>query len=379
MGGLLLGAAGMFATLYSPQAILPEIERDFGVRPVVAGLTVSAVVAAIALGALLWGALSDRLGRKRSIELACSLLVIPTAGAAVAPSFELLVAARVLQGACIAGLLVVSVPYMAEVFIPRIGGRAMGYYVASTVVGSLVGRVGVGLVTSAAGWRWGLAGLALVPAAAAVAMRGAPADSPGGGTPTGGPSATPALGSRGLLRAAVGGAALFFTFVGTSTFMSFRMAAQPFGWDTAEISLLYVLWVLGGVGPFAGRAADRIGWERLLLAALLAAMAGMALSLPDALPAVVAGLGLLTVAMFSGVTAAQLGVASAASRSAGRASGVYFTSYYVAGGLGAFLPGFAWEAWGWSGVTAVALAVLATAAAVSCVLPLAPRPLRNKI
>ena len=62
-----------------------------------------------------------------------------------------------------------------------------------------------------------------------------------------------------------------------------------------------------------------------------------------------AGLGLLTVAMFSGVTAAQLGVASAASRSAGRASGVYFTSYYVAGGLGAFVPGFAWEAWGWSG------------------------------
>src|SRR5687767_11443592 len=128
MGGLLLGAAGMFATLYSPQAILPEIERDFGVRPVAAGLTVSAVVAAIAVGAQFWGALSDRLGRKRSIVLACSLLVIPTAGAAVAPSFELLVAARVLQGLCIAGLLVVSVPYMAEVFIPLLGGRAMGYY-----------------------------------------------------------------------------------------------------------------------------------------------------------------------------------------------------------------------------------------------------------
>ena len=28
MGGLLLGAAGMFATLYSPQAILPEIARE---------------------------------------------------------------------------------------------------------------------------------------------------------------------------------------------------------------------------------------------------------------------------------------------------------------------------------------------------------------
>jgi YNFM family putative membrane transporter len=375
MGGLLLGAAGMFATLYSPQAILPEIERDFGVRPVAAGLTVSAVVAAIAVGALLWGALSDRLGRKRSIVLACSLLVIPTAGAAVAPSFELLVAARVLQGLCIAGLLVVSVPYMAEVFIPLVGGRAMGYYVASTVLGSLVGRVGVGLLTSAAGWRWGLAGLALMPAAAAVAMRGAPADArPGSEAPHGAPSAD-LLRNRALMRAAVGGGALFFTFVGTSTFVSFRLAAEPFDYDTVEISLLYVLWVLGGVGPFAGRVADRIGWQRLLLAALLAAMASIALSLPDALPAVVAGLGLLTVAMFSGVTAAQLGVASATARSAGRASGLYFTSYYVAGGLGAFLPGFAWEAWGWTGVTAVAGAVLATAATVSWALPLRDRPI----
>jgi MFS transporter, YNFM family, putative membrane transport protein len=377
MGGLLLGAAGMFATLYSPQAILPEIERDFGIRPVVAGLTVSAVVGAIALGALLWGAVSDRLGRKRSILLACSLLVIPTAGAAVAPSFELLVAARVLQGVCIAGLLVASVPYIGEVFIPRIGGRAMGYYVAATVAGSLVGRVGVGLVTAVAGWRWGLAGLALAPAAAAVAMRGAPADAPGGGGDPGGRAATDPFGDRALVPATVGGAALFFTFVGTSTFVSFRLAAEPFGYGTAGISLLYVVWVLGGVGPLAGRVADRFGWQRLLLAALLAAMAGVALSLPDALPAVVAGLGLLTVAMFSGVTAAQLGVASATARSGGRASGVYFTSYYVAGGLGAFAPGFAWEAWGWTGVTAVALAVLATAATVSCVL--AARPLGKNI
>jgi YNFM family putative membrane transporter len=171
----------------------------------------------------------------------------------------------------------------------------------------------------------------------------------------------------------VGGGALFFTFVGTSTFVSFRLAAEPFGYDTVEISLLYVLWVLGGVGPFAGRVADRIGWERLLLVALLTAMASIALSLPDALPAVVAGLGLLTVAMFSGVTAAQFGVASATARIAGRASGLYFTSYYVAGGLGAFLPGFACEAWGWTRVTAVAGAVLATAATVSCALPLRDR------
>jgi len=44
MAGFLLGSAGMFATMYSTQAILPELGRDFHVGPAKAGLTISAVV-----------------------------------------------------------------------------------------------------------------------------------------------------------------------------------------------------------------------------------------------------------------------------------------------------------------------------------------------
>jgi MFS transporter, YNFM family, putative membrane transport protein len=49
MSGLMLGAAGMFATMYASQAILPERASDFDVTPSQAGLTVSAVVLAVAL------------------------------------------------------------------------------------------------------------------------------------------------------------------------------------------------------------------------------------------------------------------------------------------------------------------------------------------
>ena len=50
MAGFLLGSAGMFATMYSTQAILPELGREFDVGPAQAGLTISAVVVAIAVG-----------------------------------------------------------------------------------------------------------------------------------------------------------------------------------------------------------------------------------------------------------------------------------------------------------------------------------------
>ena len=116
----------MFAVTYSTQAILPELGRSFDVSPAQAGLTISVVVLALACGAWIWGPLSDRYGRKRSIVLACALLVPPTLGAALAPSFALLLAFRALQGLCMPGLLTAGVPYVAEAFAPTIGGRAMG-------------------------------------------------------------------------------------------------------------------------------------------------------------------------------------------------------------------------------------------------------------
>src|SRR5439155_1106277 len=83
--------------------------------------------------------------------------------AALAPSFGLLLAFRSLQGLCMPGLLTAGVPYVAEAFVPRIGGRAMGYYVASLVAGGLIGRVGVALLADVLGWRWAIGVLAVVP------------------------------------------------------------------------------------------------------------------------------------------------------------------------------------------------------------------------
>jgi len=181
--GFLLGAIGMFATMYSTQAILPELSRDFGVGPATAGLTVSAVVLAIAAGAWVWGPVSDRIGRRRSLVLASAMLVVPTIAAGLSPTFGALVACRTLQGLCMPGLLTVGVPFVAEAFAPQIGGRAMGYYVSALVLGGLIGRVGVALITGLVGWRWAVGGLAVLPAAGALLMRralpevGAPARS----------------------------------------------------------------------------------------------------------------------------------------------------------------------------------------------------------
>ena len=64
------------------------------------------------------------------------------------------------------------------------------------------------------------------------------------------------------------------------------------------------------------------------------------------------------------MTATQLGVAEAATVDRGVASAVYFSLYYTAAAGGGYVPGLAWEAWGWNGVALLSLGVLGTAAAV---------------
>jgi len=73
------------------------------------------------------------------------------------------------------------------------------------------------------------------------------------------------------------------------------------------------------------------------------------LTFPSTLPTLAVGLSLVTLAMFAGVTALQLGVTSATDVDRGAASAVYFSIYYGCGAVGGYLPGLAWQAWGGEG------------------------------
>jgi YNFM family putative membrane transporter len=356
----MLGAAGMFATMYSTQAILPELSRDFDVSPSHAGLSVSLVVGAVALGGWVWGPVSDRIGRTRAIRLASLLLVPPTLGVALAPGFELLLACRVLQGLCMPGLLAVGAPYVVEAFVPAIGARAMGYYMSSLVAGGLIGRLGVALASTLVGWRWAIGALVVFPLVAVVAMRGSLPEPP---PPVRGTGALRHLLNRRLIGVAIAGGALFFTFVGTFTYVTYRLEEPPFSYSVAAASLVFLLWLGGLAGPLAGRLADRIGWRALTFAATALSAAGILLTLPDRLPSLVLGLACVASAMWAGYTATQLGVGDVARADRGSASALYFSIYYGAGALGAYLPGLAWEAGGWLGVASVGLGTLVLAAA----------------
>jgi YNFM family putative membrane transporter len=260
MAPFLFAAGAMFAVLYSTQAILAELAREFDVTPSQAGLTIGVVIGALAAGAWFWGPLSDRIGRRASLVLASGAVVLPTALVALAPSFEVLLALRAVQGLCLPGLLTVGVPYVTEAYSPALGSRAMGYYISALVAGGLVGRVGVALLSAATSWRVALGTLALAPLASAVVMRhGLPPEDEAGRRTTrlSVREARRVLANPGLLAATVTGSALFFAFTGTFSYVDFRLEGPPFDLAPGVTGLVFCVWVMGAAGPASGSRSPR--------------------------------------------------------------------------------------------------------------------------
>jgi MFS family permease len=87
-----------FLNLYSPQALLPALAREFGVGAAEISTIMTASALAIALTAPFTGAVADVLGRKRVITAAMLAVVVPMAGAALAPDVNALIVWRFIQG-----------------------------------------------------------------------------------------------------------------------------------------------------------------------------------------------------------------------------------------------------------------------------------------
>src|SRR3981189_3530063 len=87
-----------FLNLYSPQALLPALAREFGVGAAEISAVMTASTFAIALTAPFTGALADVLGRKRMIAAAMLAVVIPMIGVALAPDVQTLIVWRFIQG-----------------------------------------------------------------------------------------------------------------------------------------------------------------------------------------------------------------------------------------------------------------------------------------
>lgn len=123
----MLTALGPLSTdFYLPS--LPEIARVMQTDVAGAQATLSSFLFGFAAGQILWGPLSDRLGRRPVLLAGLGLFGFATLACALAPSIEALTLARALQALGASGPIVLGRAMVRDLYDgPRAGRKLAGW------------------------------------------------------------------------------------------------------------------------------------------------------------------------------------------------------------------------------------------------------------
>jgi EmrB/QacA subfamily drug resistance transporter len=133
---------------------LPTIHRELGASIQQLEWTVNAYVLTYAVLLLTGAALGDRFGRKRMFLLGLGLFTAASAGAALARSTDLLIAARALQGAGAAIVTPLTLTLLAEAFPKERRGLAIGVWSGISGIAVALGPLVGGAVVQSISWHW---------------------------------------------------------------------------------------------------------------------------------------------------------------------------------------------------------------------------------
>ena len=370
-------------TLVAP--ILPLYAREFGVSRSAAGALISGFAAARLIFDIIGGVASDRIGARNVMLAGAGLLAVASVGAALAPSYPVLLATRFLEGFGSSAFATSAMKFIIVTTPSERLGRTMAFYqtglLAGVSLGPLVGGVAAELGDFATPfWVYaGLSGLVAVlvwryvevtePTTSTVrhAARAA-------GTLVRSPAFTA------LMFVSV---AVFFMRSGARLTLLPLYAAEELGLSESRIGLVL------GVGAamtlavvnVGGWLLDRVGRVPVLIAGLLATAAAIAAhGVVSTLP------GLLVVSVGFGVAAGIMGTAPptlagdlAVPGAEGAAVGLYRMAGDVGLVLGPLVLGWVADGGAFEAGFLLSAGLLVAAAGVAVVIGRGRRPLGSTV
>ncbi|MGW1072668.1 MFS transporter [Streptomyces sp. NPDC002537] len=366
---LAVSAFGIGTTEFVMMGLLPNVADDLGTSVPTAGHLVSAYALGVVVGAPLLTALGSRVPRKRMLVMLMGLFTIGNLASALAPSFGLLIAGRVLAGLPHGAFFGVGAVVAARLVSEGRQARAVATMFLGLTVANIVGVPTATLLGQHLGWRATflvVTGIGLVAMAALAALVPRIPREHGEGLG----QELRALGDRqvllGLLTAVFGFAGVFAVYSYLASMMT-----EVTGFAESSVTVVLALFGTGmTIGALvAGPLTDRA--LRPTLYGSLAALAAVLVVFDFTVH--VKWAALVTVVVLGAVgflttTPLQMLIMNKARRAPTLAAASNHSAFNLANAGGAWLGGVAIAAgWGWTSPTLVgaALAVVGLAVAVT--------------
>ncbi|WP_271910057.1 MFS transporter [Vreelandella alkaliphila] len=350
---LCLGSFLVFINLYVPQPLLPGLKDTYGVSTLGVSFLMSASTLSLAFALLVFGPLSDAIGREAIMRITLLLAGGLSLALAFAPTFESLLLLRLLQGFVLGGLPAVAIAWMGDEFEKPALLSAVGLYIGANSLGGISGRIvgggaailggpsaaflAVGIMTvvgCAVFWR-------LLPNSRAFTpkrfkFRQAAGDLLGH------------LRTPVLLAAYCLGGINFLIFINQYSYITFRLAGEPYQLAASSLGLIFLTYLGGTLGStLSGRLAGRFSPASCMSVGILILMLGTAVTLANSLPLIIVGLTINAFGFFLAHSLASSWVGRYAQGARGSASALYLVFYYLGASIGGFWlePFWRWAQW----------------------------------
>lgn len=149
--GMLTGLQPVTTDLYLPA--LPQMQVALGLSLSSAQWTLSVLILAFGIGQLVWGPISDRVGRRPVLRWGLSLYVLASVAAMLAQDLPVMIAARIAQGMGLSASVMCGRAMIRDLYVPEDGARMMARGMSGLGVIALLGPILGGLTATYLGWR----------------------------------------------------------------------------------------------------------------------------------------------------------------------------------------------------------------------------------
>ncbi|WP_425313108.1 MFS transporter [Pseudomonas putida] len=353
---LFCGGFATFALLYCVQPMMPMLSKEFSINAAQSSLILSVSTAMLAVGLLITGPISDRIGRKPVMVAALFCAALCTIVSALMPSWQAVLLTRALLGLSLSGLAAVAMTYLSEEIHPQHIGLAMGLYIGGNAIGGMSGRLITGVLIDFVSWHTALLVIGSLALIAAVVFWKILPESRNFRPRSLNPRSllegfTLHFRDAGLPWLFLEAFLLMGAFVTLFNYIGYRLLAEPYHMSQALVGLLSVVY-LSGIYSSAqvGALADKLGRRKVFWATIVLMFSGLLMTLFSPLLLVIVGMLVFTFGFFGAHSVASSWIGRRATHAKGQASSLYLFSYYAGSSVAGTAGGVFWHQAGWNGI-----------------------------
>ncbi|MFJ2046122.1 MFS transporter [Paenibacillus taichungensis] len=272
----------VMSSLYVTVPLIPVFAEQFGITPTQASAAGSIFSLGFAVGCLMYGAISDKYGRKKVILIGMITLTFISFVLGLVHSFAWIIVLRGIQGSAAATFSPVALAYAVEMYPGNRRVTAIGFISTGFLVAGIVGQIISSLINQQYGWNALFVMLAVVYLMTSLVVWAfLPRDEIKRGKDSSIWESLLQIGTvlkQPQLRLSyVVALVLLMSFVSMYSALGSYLSGPAFGLNAQQILYVRAAGILGMlVSPFAGKLTQRLGVRSVLRLGLTMAVVGLA-------------------------------------------------------------------------------------------------------